>query len=392
MKKVLIILLSLMLCACSNSKKNVEGEYLYKVINNENINNIDTNYPLDIEILDDELGCGFDVTDEEQINILVSLFNQIKIKRVVEEFDAAIPYSLNINFGSDVYNIYFYDSFVEIYEDDKTTCYELDDAGGLKKYVHDLIAERFELDVTYVTVLNYEGVTVQQGSCKFNDSGDYNIELLTNNSTDDGYAIKVTDLYVNGYNMHTYQEFGMVPQNEVGYTYNVPTALLKEYGIEDIAYITYVVSLYEYDADNYVKGDYITESERQEIGVGSAGMENWNLNEPIYADEDIEVYCKLIEYDYYSALGMMFVNNSDEDIDIEFVDITFNDTSAELVDNVYSGKVDVGNRTFGIYPLFNYEYDSETYEVTKNDIETLSVVLRMYTDSYDFTSDVLTIK
>ena len=179
MKKFLIVLLSLMLCACSNIKNNVDGEYLYKVINNESINNIDVNYPSEIEIFDDNLGCGYNVTDEEEINILVSLFSQVKVKRVVEEYDANLPYSLSFNFGSDPYSIYFYDSFVEINDNEKTICYELDDVGGLKNYVHDLIANRFELDVTYVTVLDYEGVTIRQGSCKFNDSGDYNIELLT---------------------------------------------------------------------------------------------------------------------------------------------------------------------------------------------------------------------
>lgn len=390
MKKALTILLSLfVLVACTNIK-NYSG-ILYQVIEDETMNNLDTNNVESIDIFSSKLGAGFNISDPQQLDNLLSLFTQISSKEKVDEFEYVEDnYTFTLCFIDDTKTFTFFDDIVEASDG---LCYKVENNGGLIKYIDELITNQFDLDVNYIDLFEYEGLYIKQGKYELKSNGDFLIELLINNTSEYDYGIKLNNVKANNIGINTYQEFGCLANNEIGYDIRVPTSVLNDYGVENIGEVKYLIDVYELDTENLSLLDKLYTSDEFVIDVSEYENNELNLDEPIYDDGDIEVYLKTAEEELYTTLNLCAVNNLDEVVEISIYSLEYNDVLIEDSQlDYYKFNIDEETKTIALFPIYNFEYDEDSQTTSKIEIESLEIELRIETESNIYYSDVITVR
>lgn len=365
MKKIISALFVVVLLV-SCSSKSINNTYLYEMAN-------DSNTPFDINVYDEETNTSYSFNQEEDVKEIIDLFKNILIKK---ESDSPSAYCFSITFeyeNGEYDGYYFYDNTIEIYDDNgDIKYYELE---GYQE-LHDLLKEKMEsaylpLNQSEI-IIDHEGISVSQESC-YKDGDNYILSLYANNHTDKDIYLKV-EATVNDFNIHSYQTMGIFADNSVGYDVAIPTAMLSEYGINNIGKIDYVVYLFEADIENSKKGELLYKSDSINI-LNNADFDSEVIKDSVaYNDNGINVYVKYSEADINTNLYLFIENENNEDVVLSILNANINgeEQSYEIEDS-FKVNLDANSNKFLLLPLYNYIYDETNQSVKKYDINSLTI-------------------
>lgn len=365
MKKIISALFVVVLLV-SCSSKSINNTYLYEMAN-------DSNTPFDINVYDEETNTSYSFNQEEDVKEIIDLFKNILIKK---ESDSPSTYCFSITFeyeNGEYDGYYFYDNTIEIYDDNgDIKYYELE---GYQE-LHDLLKEKMEsaylpLNQSEI-IIDHEGISVSQESC-YKDGDNYILSLYANNHTDKDIYLKV-EATVNDFNIHSYQTMGIFADNSVGYDVAIPTAMLSEYGINNIGKIDYVVYLFEADIENSKKGELLYKSDSINI-LNNADFDSEAIKDSAaYNDNGINVYVKYSEADINTNLYLFIENENNEDVVLSILNANINgeEQSYEIEDS-FKVNLDANSNKFLLLPLYNYIYDETNQSVKKYDINSLTI-------------------
>lgn len=237
------------------------------------------------------------------------------------------------------------------------------------------------------TIIDYNGITVTAGS--WEDNGNVKIELNTKNTTDEDYDLMVKT-EINGFPIHAFSTNGLMAGNEVGYFCPISTDLVKAFGIENIGVICFTTSVGKCDEETGVfNSEY--ESEVFSINLGNVDEMDTELTKGTlsYDADGLKITTAFVESDLYTSLALAFdnANDAEKSFAIEKLVVNGEEQNVEAY-ATYGPKTIANGNLFAILPLSNYTFDSETYETTKIDIESLAVVFNVDGAS----SDVIVLK
>lgn len=367
MKKILCILSVLLLVVGCGNKNDSN---LYKLSVCQKTNDIDNNTPNDIYLFDEANYSSADVIDSEQITKLVELFKNIEVAEKVDAVDTP-TLSINISYNDDIDSMIFYGDVVELYDKDgNVNYYKLINHEAFINYANEIIAENV-VPLQGTIILDSNDIVIAQNDVQTTDD---NITLsihTINNSAKD--VVLMIDACVDGYDIFGYQQLGVYAENEIGYDYTIPTSLLKEYGLSDMGTLEYSVKVFEMEEDHDA-GSFICSSDVVTCELGTPSSTLIGDEHVVYSEGDISLSCQFVEGVSNTNAYLYIKNNNVTDIEFDIEEVIVNGVSSDYSD-FFDMHVKANDDLFALLPIYNYNYNEETYEVTKYDIETLSLIV-----------------
>ncbi|MDO4940404.1 MAG: hypothetical protein Q4E33_01770 [Erysipelotrichaceae bacterium] len=367
MKKLLSLICILVLIVGCGTK---ESSQLYKKSVCPSTNDIDNNNPVNIYLFDEENYNSADIYDETQITELVNLFKAIEIGDKVDSIETP-TISLNISYENDIDSFVFYGDVVELYDKDgNVNYYKLINYEGFMNYANELIAENEQsIPEDSLVILDSNDIVISQNSVQLQED-DISLEIYAVNNLPRDIVLTI-DANVDGYDIFGYQQLGVYANNEIGYYYSIPTSILKTYGIDEIGKLEYVVNVFEMEEDHDA-GDFICKSEPATYELGVASSAQVNNDSIVYNDNGIELSNQFVEASSNTNAYLYIKNNNATNIEFEIDDVIVNGVVNDYSD-FFEMVIKANDDMFVLLPIYNYNYNSETNEVTKYDIETLSL-------------------
>lgn len=366
MKKLICILSIMLLIVGCGSKSD---SHLYKMSVCQKTNDIDNNVPNDIYLFNEVDYSFADAVDGEQIAKLVELFKNIEVADKVDAVETP-TLSINITYDDDIDSMIFYGDVVELYDKDgNVNYYKLTNHEAFVEYANEIIAENVA-PIQGTVVLDSNDIIITQNDLQFVDDNIILTINAVNNSARD--AVLMIDACVDGYDIFGYQQLGVFAENEIGYDYTIPVSLLKEYGVNEFGTLEYVIKVFEMEEDHDA-GDFICKSDTVtcELGTPSSASVNENV---AYSEGGISLSCKFVEAETNTNAYLYIKNGNAADAEFDIEEVIVNGASSDYGD-FFDMHIKANDDLFALLPIYNYNYDSETYEVTKYDIETLCLVV-----------------
>ena len=360
MKKLITIILAvLFLSACGQKNPT----FLYETINSDVLN---AKMPDSIFVFSEKDGVGYDVVDEDQITDFVKQFKNIKINEKVDvcyECDTSISF----NYEDDFYSFGFFEDIVCV--NDKY--YVISEYEELFSNIENELNRRFDLNVEYKEVLDYNGLIIQQGSLKLEDNNDYSLELQIENPTANDYSLMIKAC-VNDHVLHSYQSLGALANTEVGYYYSIPSSLLKEYGQDVIGKIEYTIEVYELNSETHENGALLFNS-KPVVNEIASYTDNLKKDDVVFSDDKVDICLKLVDKQSYSCMYIYATNKTFEDVELILKQMKINGEDSDVNSAVYDLKIEKNNDLLALLPINNYVYDEETFEVETIPIKELTL-------------------
>ena len=368
MKKIITLLaLFVLLVGCSSNKG------LMDISSNDKTKDIDNNMPKFVNVYDEETNISYSFSDEETIKEIVDLFKKVTVLKE-KEVEFANAFSLTFEYeDGDYEGFYFYDNTIEVYKDDGSIVYyELSGLDELLTYIKDKLQETYVDDGGSKVIYDENGLTISQESC-YVENDNYILSIYGNNQTEKDVYLKV-DATVNGFDIHSYQTLGIFAENGMGFDITIPTDMLKEYGINDVGVINYVVNIYEADIENHNIGDLIDKSDICEISISDSVDTDINKGDCLFDENNISVYAKLKDGSFNTNAYLYIENTNDVDAVISINSVNYNGTSqAYDADDSFVVNLKANSNKFVLIPIYNYEYDENTQSTSIVDIESLNI-------------------
>lgn len=375
MKKLVLSLLVLFCLVGCKQKEEIE---LYKTIDSFENKTIEC-----VDMYDDTLGLATSFYDEETINLLTNSFKEIKVvDELKEEF--GIP-NITMSFyypdGSFTVFCLLEDKASIENSDGSLKYFQVTNYSNIVSDIYNSLCSQYNLNVEYYEIVNDKGIKVSQGEYEEYD-GEISIEFEIENATDKPCALIVVPT-INNYPIHSNQEFICIENENVGYFVNIPTKMLKEYGVNNINKLDYVVEIYDYDYEQNSRQDLILTGNGSIVFDESLVEDRLDRN-TVYQDDAVTIDVKMQENETNTNLMLYVEGNAT--IGIDRLVINGEDYDIEGYKDIYSFEVE--DCKFALLPLGNYIYDEESASVTKIEIESLEVKFNID----DTTTDLITIK
>ena len=245
----------------------------------------------------------------------------------------------------------------------------------------------------YTELFEYDGLVMSVGqNYEDEESGNYMIEIHGANGSETSYSFRVEGT-ANGYPIHSYQSLILAAGNEAGYSYAVPTSVLKEYGIENIGRVDYRIIVNEFDMENFETGEQVYVSDTYTIKTDKYEEMSTTVTseKTIYEGNEIKYNLILKEGQPYASMCIFAENMSKEEATVEISELYLNGEPLDIQSaaEVYTFDIEGSGSKFARLPIQNYIYDEEKMETTVIPVETLELVLTITIGDNTFTTDRL---
>ena len=182
---------------------------------------------------------------------------------------------------------------------------------------------------------------------------------------------------VNGFEAHSYQTLGAVPESECGYYAAIPTTIFKNYGIEKIGQVDFRILILEDEDDDFSSADplYTSDTFRIRTELYSEMDTEFDKDSYFYDNDGIKAQIKFMEQPTYTLLALAYENEKAGDAQIALKDVVLNGEPMNLegYERVYNVPVNSKSVKFAFFPLYNFTWDEKTNEVIKHDVENLTL-------------------
>ncbi len=384
---MIFTMLSLTGCGDGSFK---QGKALFEQYDDKNIQKINVVEPKSIEVFSSVLGCGYTYTSEEkpeEFRALVDGFCSLIVEKEMTPPESDDVFQIYFTWD-DESTTYFEmcDGHAATYgkKTDRVTYYKLEYGKEYQDIMRNCLYKEFGKPVAYKTIYDGNGIHLELGEYGLDESGNFKIEIVGDNTSDKDVCYKLNTT-VNGFPIHSYQMLGLMKDsNAVGYYISIPTMVLKEFGIEVIGEVAFTVDIFE-DLGTIDTGELVGAID-QPIVLKTEDYANMDTQvktgDMLCESNGVSIYGTRIEMELYTALGMYYKNDSNEDVVVNFKSIDLDGEPLGMggADEVFSVNVMSHGEKFAFVPLYNYEWNQETNVSTKVDIEEISVSFTVRTD------------